>query len=336
MPKIILTCVDCGKKTNPMYPSWCKKLNNPHRCRKCAQILNAKNPIWLEKHKIKNKELATDAVWIRNQKLGCEKRELDPIAKENRKKAIQKTTKSRSWKTKQKSGCIIRSKEKTYLEQIRLRNKIQTQDIVWYENLLISRSGQGFWYGHKTLHPEYRRKTYCELWNKDLKNRIDAAWDYKSAISGKTRLENLNCNALDHHHVYWQEKACCIWDEDANGYYANINLGNKKRPNIIKYYIKGDPNKFVLLTHDEHTMIKGSKKSGKDKIFWIKYFEEIIEKRESEGKKCYLSKEEYETYKIEHADIIEYYTQRPSKYKSQPLHIPQKENIPPITQSIYS
>ena len=73
---------------------------------------------------------------------------------------------------------------------------------------------------------------------------------------------------------------------------------------VKKYYIKGDPNKFVLLTDKEHGMVKGKKGTEKDRIYWIELMEGLIEERIKEGKKCYLTPEEYEVYKIEHADII--------------------------------
>lgn len=136
----------------------------------------------------------------------------------------------------------------------------------------------GFWYGN-VRYPE--RKYYCELWTPELCNRIRAAWDYKSAISGKTKEEN-NGKALDCHHVYFQEKACCEWDEDKQGYYAIINLGTKRKPNFVRYDIIGDPNKFVPLTHPEHTMVRFNK------LKWIKYFEELII---SQNKVCYLKKQ---------------------------------------------
>jgi rRNA maturation protein Nop10 len=152
-----------------------------------------------------------------------------------------------------------------------------------YERILIHNSRQGFWYGHPIL----------------------------SAISEVTRWETPSKRQLSRHHVYWQEKACCVWDEDAQGYYAMIDLNhNKNNPNWYKHYIKGDPNKFVLLTAKEHGEVKGSKKSGKDTMWWVRYFEDLIEKREAEGKKCYLSPEEYEIYKVDHADTIAYYTQK--------------------------
>ena len=141
----------------------------------------------------------------------------------------------------------------------------------------------GFWIGNIT-YPQ--RKQYCEKWNKDLWVRIDEYQEYKSAISGKTRYENSNGRALSRHHVYWQEKACCEWDEDAQGYYAMINIGTNRKPNMYKHYVKGDPNKFVLLTCQEHGII------SKDKLKWIKYFEDKIED-EWDGK-CYYTKEEFE------------------------------------------
>jgi hypothetical protein len=137
----------------------------------------------------------------------------------------------------------------------------------------------GFWYGNV----RYVGKKYCELWNSNLWRRIDAYQNYKSILSGKTKADNGGIT-LSRHHVYWQEKACCVWDEDAQGYYAMINIGTAKRPNMYKYYVGDDPNKFVLLTKSEHGMI------AKDKIKWIKIFEDLIKKQ---GGKCYYTKEEF-------------------------------------------
>ena len=75
------------------------------------------------------------------------------------------------------------------------------------------------------------RKKYCELWNPNLWQRIDACQGNRSIISGKTKEEN-GGRALSRHHVYWQEKACCVWDEDAHGYYAMIDIGTKSKPEM--------------------------------------------------------------------------------------------------------
>lgn len=151
---------------------------------------------------------------------------------------------------------------------------------------LVETLNGGIWYGNV---PNDRRVHYCELWVPNLLTRIDIAQNYRSILSNKTKEDNKDHNgkprSLTRHHVYWQPKACCEWDEDAQGYYAWINIESKRKPNWYKYYIDGDPNKFVLLTDSEHGMIK------RDKLKWIKIFEELI-KTNLNGK-CYLTKEEY-------------------------------------------
>lgn len=142
----------------------------------------------------------------------------------------------------------------------------------------------GFWYGN-VRYPDPPK--YCELWCPDLWHRIDEAQNYQSILSGKTKADNLDrhgkTRALSRHHIYYQKKACCEWDEDINGYYAWIDIGTRKKPNKVKYYIPGDPNRFVLLTAQEHRMI------SKDKTGWIKILEELIETKL--GGVCYLPKD---------------------------------------------
>ena len=132
------------------------------------------------------------------------------------------------------------------------------------------------WYGGVKC-PEDARAIYCEKWTDDLRKRIRAFWNNQSALSGKTTAENGN-RALDCHHVYFQKKACCSWDEDTQGYYAWID-GEK-------YYIRGDPNKFVPLTRDEHMRMIHNK------LYWIKFFEDLIEEN---GGKSYFTKEEFKS-----------------------------------------
>lgn len=155
------------------------------------------------------------------------------------------------------------------------------------ERILESRIG-GFWYGNIKYY-EFKsngkfKKRYCELWTEDLKERIRAYWNYTSPLSGKTAKENRGRN-LCCHHVYYQEKACCEWDEDVQGYFAMINIGTFKNPIMYKYPIKGDPNKFVPLTTSEHMQ------SNFNRLEWIKLFEDIIDEQ---GGKCYFSKREIE------------------------------------------
>jgi len=135
----------------------------------------------------------------------------------------------------------------------------------------------GFWYGNVRYKA---KKKYCELWNRNLLDRIRAYWGNRSVISMITKEDNHKPGRpptnLCCHHVYYQEKACCVWDEDVGGYYAMID-GEK-------YYIDGDPNKFVTLTNSENIMV------NTDKLEWVKYFENWIKKQ---GGKCYYTKEEW-------------------------------------------
>jgi hypothetical protein len=133
------------------------------------------------------------------------------------------------------------------------------------------------------------REGYCEVWGKPLFRRIDAYQDNRSIISGKTKEEN-GGRALSRHHLYWQKKACCGYDEDTKGYYAMINLGTRGKPEIHKHYINGSPNKFVLLTSDEHCMVTGNKKLGTTKLTWIKILEDLVETKLN-GKTFYTESE---------------------------------------------
>ena len=157
------------------------------------------------------------------------------------------------------------------------------------QRICEARAG-GFWYGNIIYHDDLKHsREYCELWNEDLKERIRAYWGYVSALSGKSevssRSKNGIINSISCHHIYYQKKACCIWDEDERGYYANINIGTLHNPNIVRHYIDGDPNKFVTLTASEH------KATDYNKLHWIETFENLIE---DQGGKCYFTKQEIE------------------------------------------
>jgi hypothetical protein len=275
-----------------------KRENNPVslKNRNDAVRKACKDPTWLANQTIRNKNKANDPEWLKNNKLAAEKRSQDPNWVERTKAGIKLAMANPEWKESRKRGAAKRELNPDFVKSRTSRNQTYPSDPKYIERLLVGITGQGFWYGHPIINKE-RPKSYCELWNRDLWNRIDAAWNFKSAISGKTKEENKD-RELDRHHVYWQEKACCEWDEDTQGYYATINIGTFANPIMYKHYIKGDPNKFVLLTRGEHGIIKGNKKLGTTKLTWIKFFEELIEQREKEGKKCYLSKEEYKVYKL--------------------------------------
>ena len=296
--KVSYKCIDCGTESTLRSPYEFGKgiTRENYRCKKCALIFLSKDPKWLKN--------VTEA---------AQKRVKDPKWKEQNKIMLEGRSKNPNWRENCKNT-FKRIAEDPILSKKRLDAMSKMyDDPTWVENHLIGTTGEGMWYGNKHLtraNNGEHRKYYCESWNPNLWDRIDAAYDYKSILSGKTRFENYNQEHLSRHHLYWQEKACCEWDEDANGYYAWIdNSNNNAQHEWIKYYIKGDPNKFVLLTRSEHMKIRGSKKSVKDKIYYIKLMGGggLVEEREKQGKKCYLTPEEYEVYKVEHADIIEKY-----------------------------
>lgn len=156
----------------------------------------------------------------------------------------------------------------------RARKRIHTEEERERQSANMILSLNDIWYGGVT-YKEPQVNKYCEKWTASLRRRIRACWDHKSVLSGKTKEDNKRKHQLSCHHVYYHPGACCVWDEDKQGSYYYID-GEK-------YYIKGDPNKFVALTSAENSMVNF------DKLKWIKIFEDIIEKH---GGICYLPKEE--------------------------------------------
>jgi hypothetical protein len=237
-----------------LNPEWLRE--NAERSQKLAQDSN-----WIDNHKKAMRGMAQDPEWIRKNKEVGLKNAQNPEWQRN----IQKRSQNPEWQRKTKEAAQKR-----------------TQDPVWQRNNIEGRWG-GFWYGAVRYTDPPR---YCEIWDAPFWHRIDEAQNYQSILSGKTKKDNIDRNgktrALSRHHVYYQKKACCEWDKDINGYYVWIDIGTPKRPNRIKYYIPGDPNKFVLLTTSEHM------KTAKDKLKWIKIFEGLVESKL--GGVCYLPK----------------------------------------------
>lgn len=207
-----------------------------------------------------NRRNAQDSEWIRKNNERAQKLVQDPEWRRKNKEAMQKFHQDLEYRRKQKEGAQKLAQDPEY----KLKHK---------EGLVGGFCIQNITY------PE--RLRYCELWCPDLWHRIDEAQNYQSILSGKTKIDN-GGRALSRHHVYYQPKACCEWDEDVSGYYATINTGTKGRPNWYKHYIPGDPNKFVLLTRSEHGLV------ASDKPKWIKIFEDLIEIKL--GGVCYLPK----------------------------------------------
>jgi phage pi2 protein 07 len=246
---------------------------NPLSRQNCSESQKKRfeNPEEREKHKLRMKEvhnrpdvkermnISTRGVWENPEK----RKHHGEIIK----KALEDPEKRQNIKNAQKELWTQqdhREKHRNAMEKIYNNPEIRAKQIE-------ARIG-GFWYGN-VKYPE--GKIYCEKWTPNLRKRIRAFWNNESVISRKTKSDNGN-RELSCHHVYYQPKACCVWDEDAQGYYAIID-GER-------YYIKGDPNKFVILTSSENTSVEC------DKFKWIKFFEEIIE---TQNGKCYYTKKEW-------------------------------------------
>jgi hypothetical protein len=266
---------------------------------KAAREKMYRDPEWNRKNKEGAQKRSLDLELGRKQKENAQRRAQDPEYRRKHKEVMQKLNQDPEYRRKQREGV----KKKFQDPEHRRKNKEGAQkraqdpecrrkqresaqklakDPLWQLNHMEAAVG-GFCIQNIT----YRDPPpYCELWCPNLWRRIDAAQNYQSILSGKTKEDNIGRDgkprALSRHHVYWQPKACCEWDEDAQGYYAWIEIGTKKHSNKVKYYIKGDPNKFVLITAEEHGIIK------KNKLQWIKVFEDLIETKL--GGICYFSK----------------------------------------------
>lgn len=265
-----------GSQKRSKNPLW--KANHTAGARKMAQ-----DPVWQANHNTMVRKLAADPNWQKTNKLMREEMYQDPIWQAKHRSSVQKLAMDQNWKDNNR-----KSREKMYRDPIWKSNqKLGSQKRSITDEWLLKNmeaSVGGFCIQNIT----YRDPpVYCEFWCPDLWHRIDEAQNYQSILSGKTKSENIcrdgKTRALSRHHVYWQPRACCEWDEDIGGYYAWIETGTKKHPNKVKYYIKGDPNKFVLLTASEHMIIR------QDKLKWIKIFEELIETKL--GGICYLPKD---------------------------------------------
>lgn len=246
-----------------------KRFQEPNQLQKIREMsrIRSQNPEWIRKQT----ELHQNPAWIRKITESAQKRAKDPLWIRNTTEASRKKAQDPEWIRKHKEGCQKLAQDPGW----RLKNKNAAQKRAKDPNYLLKlcEGVVGGFCIQNIIYPDPPR--YCEVWAPPLWKRIDEAQNYQSILSGKTKSDNIcrdgKCHALSRHHVYWQKKACCEWDEDVNGYYAWIDVGTQRKPGKVKYYINGDPNKFVLLTSSEHQMIK------KDKLKWIKIFEDLIE-----------------------------------------------------------
>jgi hypothetical protein len=222
-----------------------------------------KNPEWKRKNKEAAQKRSQNPEWKRKNKEAIQKRFQNSEYRNRNKEMLQNLTQDPEWKRKNKEAAQKRSQNLKWRDNQIIGAQKRIQNPEWQLNSTESRVG-----GFCIQNIRYSdRLYYCELWCPDLWLRIDKAQNYKSILSEKTKDDIIyldgKTRALFRHHVYWQKKACCVWDEDAQGYYAWINIGTPKKPNKIKY--------------------------SKDKLKWIKIFEDLIETKL--GGICYIPKD---------------------------------------------
>ena len=130
------------------------------------------------------------------------------------------------------------------------------------------------WIGGKT--------EYCHIFKSGtFRHRVRAYWNNVCQLCNKPAYPN---ESLDVHHVYYNKKACCEISPDGK-YYSD--LGFKGKPKTFE--IIGEPNKFVPLHHECHSVTTA--KTARE--YFARYFEKLI--NEENGGKCYLTEDEYHT-----------------------------------------
>jgi|WetSurMetagenome_2_1015567.scaffolds.fasta_scaffold106903_2 hypothetical protein len=266
-------------------PEWIRKQRekneNPEYIRKITEMAQkrAQDPEWIRKHNESSQKACKDPEWIRKNTEQREKMYQDPEWRRKHKEGIQKNIQNPEWIRKNKEAL----QKLTQDPEWRRKNKESTirlaQDTEWLCKVVESKIG-GFWYGNVRYYDG--KKLYCPIWGPDLWNRIEVFWGGRSILSG-VRI-NPNGRKLTKHHVYYNKKSCCIENDDGS-YSVEIN-GQI-------YPIIGDPNKFVLLTDNEHGMLTGHL----NKVWYMRYFEWLINTKFNG--KSYYTQEEYEALKME-------------------------------------
>ena len=151
--------------------------------------------------------------------------------------------------------------------------------------VIESNSGEGFWYGHRFLKNPPRTPRYCEKW-KDVNPRVHAFFNYRCVECGAPEITHSHIG----HHVFYVKETCC-WFNDDGLYFTNLRAPDHKEED---YFIGENPNYFVILCSHCHGKTNGNFANRKK---WADHFKDLIDSKY--GGKCYLTKEEFESYKKE-------------------------------------
>jgi hypothetical protein len=304
-------CIECGKKRTAMRKSF-NKSEEEYICRDCFSKNQANLPERIEMLIKRNKGMSLNPAWVKNHKLAMEKLSKDSTWIENNKVATLKSHGSEAWAINHKIGIERRSQNPDFIKNLHVGIIKRSQNPQWSinvkiagkklinnpswkayiesrpentmykESLLIGVTGQGFWYGHPILHDD--KMIYCELW-RDVNKRVHAFFDNKCCVCGAPETTRSHVG----HHVFYVKNACC-WKSEDGIYYTNLNV---KTHSQNDYCIGENPNYFVILCQSCHGKTNGTFENRK---MWADYFKNMID--EKYNGKCYLTKEEYQEYKL--------------------------------------
>jgi hypothetical protein len=151
------------------------------------------------------------------------------------------------------------------------------KDSNYIESILISKSGQGFWYGHPSISIGSSRPIYCEMFG-EVKPRVRAFFNHACAKCGKVEGDK----SYHVHHVFYEKKTCCWLDENEE-YWTSLGIKSQKH----EYYIGKNPNYFALLCDSCHGTTNGGYENRKKNANELK---KLID--EKFGGKSYYSEEE--------------------------------------------
>lgn len=286
-PKVKCTCINCGVVFE-VHKSSFERGEGKLCSKKCESEYRTGKPI--PKEVCIKRSLA-----LKGRKFSDEHRANISKAMRGRPSQKKGIPKSEQQKEKQRQKMLGRKHTTEHNNKIRLSVSNVERTPQWKQAISEALSGQkhsyehtmknvesklgGFWYGNVI----YGYPKYCELF-KDVKPRVRALQG--DACCECKELPKTNQHPV--HHVFYEKRACCDYNEDGI-YYSNLNAKDHQRKD---YCIGENPNYFVILCKKCHGKTNGS---FENRVKWANHFKNFVDTKYNG--KSYLSKEEYAAYK---------------------------------------
>lgn len=266
MPKIPVTCQECGKEfeahawlVRKGYGKYCSK-----ECRYKAhskKMSGENNPGYLEK---------IDRIC---KHCGKDFKVLESRLKSDPCNFCSKECKGKFQSQKNMGKNNPNFKNAMITRRCIICGKVFTKHRAWLKKKNVSPDTLGLYCSRKCFGIGHAKKVtgesspvwqggisfepYCPKFSKEFKERVRGWYNYQCSNCGQLQTEKKLCV----HHVYYNKQACCEQNEDGE-YSYNIE---GEQINVI-----GNPNKFVALCHCCHT------KTNYNRVYWARYFEDII------------------------------------------------------------